>query len=75
MSGYEQRCEGCRFSEYSDRYAGNLSMRCSKLPAATARDNQCEKFEREPGADDEARHTKMLKEKAAALVAAKQAKG
>lgn len=53
MSGYEQRCEGCRFSECSDRYAGNWSMRCSKRNAATARDNQCDKFEREPGADDE----------------------
>lgn len=50
---YEPRCEACRFSEYSDSYAGNWSMRCTKLKTRTARDNKCDKFEREPGADDE----------------------
>ena len=52
-SGYEKRCEGCRYSEHSDRYAGGWSMHCTKLNAATARDNHCSEFEREPGADDE----------------------
>ena len=53
MSGYEQRCEACRYSQYHDSYAGKWSLWCVKLKTRTARDNQCDKFEREPGADDE----------------------
>lgn len=53
IMSYEQRCEWCRFSEAGTRYAGNWSMHCTKLKAATARDNHCSEFEREPGADDE----------------------
>ena len=52
-NGYEQRCEWCRFSEASTRYAGKWSLWCTEIKTRTARDTQCDKFEREPGADDE----------------------
>ena len=49
---YEPRCEACRHSRFSPDLAA-LYVYCEKLKSVAARGSRCDKFEREPGADDE----------------------
>lgn len=50
---YEPRCEACRYSRFIPRYAVVMYLHCEKSNSVTARSSSCDKFHREPGADDE----------------------
>ena len=49
---YEPRCEFCRFSEQQYTYRPKDMLVCQKS-GLVGRASRCDKFEREPGADDE----------------------